>query len=128
MAVRRADGAQSLRRVRCECASNASQRPVYRRLGRGTHLASPIGHMTRDVPVTMRGGTFLGSGLSMPAYGAVLVASVALFVWWGGPLWSASGSHGTRFAVSYLAVVPFAAAALAIARALSWIRLANTIG
>lgn len=82
----------------------------------------------QDAPATVRGGTFLGSGLSTITYAAVLLVSVGLFVFWGGPLWATKGSHGMRFAVSYLSVIPLAAAALAMSRSFTGTRLGTSVG
>lgn len=79
-------------------------------------------------PATVREGTLLGSGLSAPLYGGVLLLSVALFVWFGGPLWTAHGSHGMRFVVSYGAVLPLAALALALTRSFTLTRLTTAVG
>lgn len=88
--------------------------------------------MTDDVPAvgpaTVREGTLLGSGLSAPFYGGVLLLSVALFVWFGGPLWSEHGSHGMRFVVSYGAVLPLAALALVASKSFTFNRLATAVG
>jgi plastocyanin len=70
----------------------------------------------------------LGSGLSVLSYGAVLLISVALFIWYGGPLWATHGSHGMRFAVSYLSVIPLAAIALRVSHRLTWPHLATAVG
>lgn len=67
----------------------------------------------------------LDLGLPAALYAAVVAFSVALFLTWGGLLWSAprEASHVGRFAVSYLAVIPAAAALLAALRRFSWTRL-----
>ncbi len=84
--------------------------------------------MTQDAPATVRGGTVLGSGLSALSYGVLLTFSVVLFVGYGGPLWATPGSHGMRFAVSYLSVVPLAALALGLRRKLSSAHLVTAVG
>ncbi len=70
----------------------------------------------------------LGTGLSLPLYAAIVVFSVTLFLVWGGPLWTAprASSHVARFAVSYLAVVPVAAALLLALGRFSLTRLVTT--
>jgi hypothetical protein len=72
------------------------------------------------------------AGTELPVSGLVgLIAfSSLLFLFWGGPLWESSrgASHVGRFAVSYLAVVPAAAALLWLRRTFSWGRLAATCG
>lgn len=67
-------------------------------------------------------GELFGCGLSAAAFSAVLFASIALFVFWGGPLWSASRgeSHVGRFAVSYLCVPPIVVALQGLRRRASW--------
>jgi hypothetical protein len=67
---------------------------------------------TRTVP---------GTGLSYLPYALLVAFSVALFLFWDGPLWTAKRevSHVGRFAWSYLLVIPAAAALLAAARRLS---------
>lgn len=63
--------------------------------------------------------------MSLAPYGVLVLFSVALFLLWGGPLWTAGrgASHVTRFAVSYLAVLPVAALLLFNARQLTWSHL-----
>ncbi len=60
----------------------------------------------------------------------MLTVSVALFLFWGGPFWSAAphASHVARFAVSYLAVLPLAAALLGLERRWSWGHLLTSTG
>jgi hypothetical protein len=84
--------------------------------------------MTQETPLSLSTGLVPGSGMSARAYALVLATSVALFVFWGGPLWTEQGSHAGRFAVSYLAVIPLSAAALAHERAFGWARLATAVG
>lgn len=74
--------------------------------------------------------TIPGSGLNLAAFLFLLVTSVALFVGWGGVLWSAprEASHATRFAVSYLAVIPLAAIVLVALRRLTWAHLVTSTG
>lgn len=71
-----------------------------------------------------------GTGLPLGAYVAVVAASVALFLFWGEPIWSAprESSHVARFVVSYLAVIPLASAALALLRRFSVERVVTTTG
>ena len=69
----------------------------------------------------------LGSGMSLPGYAAVLLASIVLFVIYDGPLW-ARHTHGMRFVVSYGAVIPMAAAVLVATRAFTWARLGTAVG
>jgi plastocyanin len=72
----------------------------------------------------------LGSGLSASLYSALVVLSIALFMTWGGPLWSAprEASHVSRLVVSYLAVVPLATLLLLATRRFSWTHLATATG
>ena len=74
--------------------------------------------------------SFPGTGLSFSSYGFLLAGSIALFVFWGGPFWSASreSSHFARIAISYLAVVPVAAILLARAKQLTWTHFLTTCG
>jgi plastocyanin len=74
--------------------------------------------------------SFPGTGLTLAPYLAVVVASVAVFLLWGGPLWAAppGTSHVTRFTVSYLIVIPFALVALRLSHAWSWSHLVGTMG
>lgn len=71
-----------------------------------------------------------GSGLSYVQFGGLLAFSVALFLLWGGPLWSAGpeASHVGRFAVSYLAVAPVASLLLVWVRRFSLGHLLTTLG
>lgn len=82
----------------------------------------------KDAPVNVRGGTVLGSGLSAVSYGVVLAISVGLFVGYGGPLWATRGSHGMRFAVSYLAVIPLVALVLRLSGRLTWPNIVTAVG
>jgi hypothetical protein len=78
--------------------------------------ASPPGFDAREgVP---------GTGLPGPVYSLLLLVSVALFVFWGGPFWRAAAneSHLPRFVASYLLVIPLTAAALLTYRRLTWAR------
>ncbi|HEX2570764.1 MAG TPA: hypothetical protein VH877_14500 [Polyangia bacterium] len=63
-----------------------------------------------------------GTGLPLGLFGAIVAVSVALFVVWGGWLWTAprETSHLARFTVSYLVVVPLAALALLAVHRWSW--------
>jgi hypothetical protein len=74
--------------------------------------------------------TIPGTGLSPAALGALVAASTALFLMYGGLLWRAApeASHVGRFAVSYLAVPPAAALLLVAARRLSRSHLAAATG
>jgi len=76
------------------------------------------------------GAGFLGTGLSASALGGVLVVSLALFLFWNGPLWSAptGASHVGRIAVSYLAVAPMVAAALAVVGRWTLARFLTAVG
>lgn len=69
--------------------------------------------------------TVPGTGLSYLPYALLVAFSVALFLFWDGPLWMAKreASHVGRFAWSYLLVIPAAAALLAVARRFSWSHL-----
>jgi hypothetical protein len=75
-------------------------------------------------------GVVPGTGLPYPAYAAIVVTSVAIFLVWGGPLWSspADASHVGRFVVSYLAVIPLAALALATLHRLTRSHLVTATG
>jgi hypothetical protein len=74
--------------------------------------------------------TIPGTGLSPLSYAALVATSIALFLLWDGPLWSAprEATHVGRFAVSYLAVIPLAAIALLASRRWSWGHLMATTG
>lgn len=74
--------------------------------------------------------TIPGTGLPVLPFLALLALSVGLFLFWDGPLWSAprTASHVGRFAVSYLAVLPFAVGLLWLARAFSWSHLFAATG
>jgi len=74
---------------------------------------STVSDSSRTVP---------GTGLSPRSYSLLVALSVALFLFWDGPLWTAKreASHVARFVVSYLAVIPAAVLLLALARRLSW--------
>jgi hypothetical protein len=76
------------------------------------------------------GDDVLGSGVSLPAYSALLAASVALFLFWGGPLWTQprEASHVMRFAVSYLAMIPLVAGLLRLLGRFDWPRLLTALG
>jgi hypothetical protein len=75
------------------------------------------------------GAGLLGSGLGAGAMAAILAFSVALFLFWNGPLWNAptGARHLGRIAVSYLAVVPLGALALALRRRWSFIHLLSSV-
>jgi hypothetical protein len=85
--------------------------------------------MTKDAATTVRRGTVFGSGLALTDYVAVLLTSVALFASWDGLLWLAEprSSHGMRFVVSYVTVVPMVALLLARRRRFSWSTLAASV-
>ncbi|SRR5579883_139260 len=72
---------------------------------------------------------FLGCGLHSYELAIILAASVTVFLFWNGPLWSAptGASHVARIAFSYLLVVPLAIAALALRRRLGWFHLLSSI-
>jgi plastocyanin len=78
--------------------------------------------MTSDAA---RRDSLLGTGLGAADAAVLLAASVAVFLFWDEPLWSApaGASHAARIAVSYLLVVPLAAAALALRKRWSAVRL-----
>lgn len=80
--------------------------------------------------VQKRSSVVPGTGLSIPAYAALVTFSVALFLFVGGALWSAprEASPIPRFAVSYLAVLPAGALLLLAARRFSWSHLTATTG
>lgn len=71
-----------------------------------------------------------GTGLSIVAYAALVVLSVALFLFVGGALWNAprEASHIARFAVSYFAVIPVGAVLLLLSRRFSSAHLVATTG
>lgn len=71
-----------------------------------------------------------GTGLSASWLLLILAASLLLFLFWDGPLWSVPDgtSHFGRIALSYAIVMPLAAAALALAKAFTWARLLTTSG
>jgi hypothetical protein len=73
--------------------------------------------------------TDFGTGLRAWELGVVLVLSVAIFLFWGGPLWQVppGSSHVARIAMSYLAIVPLAAGALALGRRLRWGHLLSAV-
>jgi hypothetical protein len=72
--------------------------------------------------------TIPGSGLPAPAFIVVLGASIGLFLVYNGPLWNAprEASHVARFVFSYLAVIPLAAALLAVVRRFTWAHLVTS--
>lgn len=80
--------------------------------------------------MTQRSTDVPGTGLPIATYSALVALSVALFLFWGGALWSAprEASHVARFAVSYLAVIPVGALLLLASRRLSWSHLIATVG
>jgi hypothetical protein len=90
-------------------------------------LVSPLQEGT---PVSEMPTTVLGSGLSVVQFGLVLGLSVALFAFWGGPLWTApsDASHVVRFAVSYLAVPPLLVGMLLAVRRFNWTRWLTGLG
>jgi hypothetical protein len=71
----------------------------------------------------------LGSGLGAGALVAVVALSTAVFLLWGGPLWSAptGASHVARIAISYLLVAPTVAIALATLGRWSMTRLVTAV-
>jgi len=71
-----------------------------------------------------------GTGLSPPVLGAMLSCSVLLFLLWPRVLWRTHGddSHVARILVSYLAILPAVAIALAWVRRFSLSRLASGVG
>lgn len=64
------------------------------------------------------------------SYVLLIALSVALFLFWDGPLWTAKreASHVARFVVSYLAVIPLAVGLLALARRLTFSHLIAASG
>jgi hypothetical protein len=85
---------------------------------------------TRPEGLTWIQRTVPGTGLPVHAFTALVAASTALFLWWGGALWSAppEASHVARFAASYLAVIPAAALLLIALRQMSAAHLLGTVG
>ncbi|HHH11515.1 MAG TPA: hypothetical protein ENK23_05510 [Sorangium sp.] len=79
---------------------------------------------------TTSSSSFLGSGMTRAAYFAVLFGAVLVFVFWGGPIWSAgpADSHLGRFAVSYGAIIPAVGLTLLLTRAYSTPRLITAVG
>ena len=59
--------------------------------------------------------------------GGILATAIAILLFFDGPLWRATpgSSHVGRILVSYLTIVPLVAAALAIRRRATWMRLTN---
>lgn len=80
--------------------------------------------------MTSRREAIPGSGLPLGAFIALLSASIGLFLVWNGLLWRAprEASHVSRFAVSYLAVLPLGAALLLALRRFTWPHLVTTTG
>lgn len=74
--------------------------------------------------------TIPGTGLPGWAFALIVLISTGLFLVWDGLLWKTTphASHVGRFAVSYLAVLPLSAAALALFKRFSWDRLITTTG
>jgi len=71
-----------------------------------------------------------GIGLTPTSYVVLLLTSIALFLFWGGPLWTAGrqASHLARIGFSYLAVVPLAALLLLWRKQLTWTHLLGACG
>lgn len=71
-----------------------------------------------------------GTGLPGWVFALLVVISTGLFLVWDGLLWQTKphASHIGRFAVSYLAVIPLAAAALSLLKRFSWERVITTTG
>lgn len=94
----------------------------------GLARALPPGRGLRSVKWLTR--SVAGTGLPIWGLAGLIAFSTLLFLLWGGPLWESSrgASHVGRFAVSYLTVVPAAAALLWFRRAFSWGHLAATCG
>jgi len=59
-------------------------------------------------------GGLLGSGLNTSVLALILGATILVFLFWGGPLWSAptGASHVGRIVMSYVAAIPMVAMAL----------------
>lgn len=89
-----------------------------------------VWHLLRPLFVKVRRESIPGSGLPIVPYLFVLFSSIGLFLVWNGLLWNAprEASHVERFAVSYLAVIPIAAALLLAFRRLGWTHLITTTG
>lgn len=90
--------------------------------------ALPPGRGLRSIKWLNR--SVVGTGLPIWGLAGLITFSALLFLLWGGPLWESSrgASHVGRFAVSYLAVVPAAAALLSLRRTFSGGHLAATCG
>jgi hypothetical protein len=73
---------------------------------------------------------FLGSGLRGSIIAAIVATGTIVFLFWGGPLWTASdgASHVWRIVGSYLVVVPLVLAALALARRATPIHALSSVG
>ncbi len=86
--------------------------------------------MHSAAPPTARGEPILVTGLPPLGYAALVAASILLFLFWGGPLWTseAGTSQAARFFLSYLAVVPAAALLLWWRHGFSWWRLGTAVG
>lgn len=90
----------------------------------------PIDDHSPVVGEPPKGRGFLGCGLSGAVLATILTITVVLFLFIGGPLWSArpGASHMGRIVWSYLAVVPLVAAAFLVARRWSWVQYASAVG
>lgn len=68
--------------------------------------------------------------MSLWLFVLLVIFSVALFVFYGQPIWRAprESSHVMRFVVSYLSVIPAGALILVALRRFSWDRLVTTTG
>jgi len=80
-----------------------------------------------SAPTRSSGSGLLGCGLSWFALLAVLTVSVAVFLFWNGPLWLAppGASHLGRIVISYLAVIPLCGLLLLLGKRWSWVHLAS---
>jgi hypothetical protein len=81
-------------------------------------------------PMNARRESIPGSGLPAAGILGLLTVSVGLFLVYNGLLWNAprEASHVTRFAVSYLAVLPLATGLLLALHRLTWSHLITTTG
>ena len=93
-------------------------------MARVLHTLAPVPPAPRD------DRSFLGTGLPPGWVAGVLTASVLVFLFWGGPLWTApaGSSHVPRILISYLLVVPLAASLLALAGRGLRAHLASAVG
>lgn len=88
---------------------------------------------SNKIPAPNKGKKFEaipGTGLPGWVFALLVLLSTGLFLVWDGLLWQTKphASHIGRFAVSYLAVIPLAAAALSLLKRFSWERVITSTG